>query len=98
MMNNNSGKINSSPFQVVWGAALLIMGVAVFFRVPEVMGRVEEIPSLVGAMWFIKFSFYCMGAILVAGGAKKLSTQYRAFQAAAKGYGQGDEKPPEQGE
>jgi len=85
-----------SLFQVIWGAALLIMGVAVFFRVPEVMARVEEIPALVGAMWFIKFSFYCMGAVLVAGGAKKLSAQHRAARADARPGRQEGKEPPEQ--
>jgi hypothetical protein len=67
--------IMASPgknFQLVWGIVLVLAGLGVFYRIPQVMPRVREITYFSGIMPFIYFCFYLMGAILVGGGIKKI--------------------------
>ena len=71
-----------SNFQVVWGIALVSMGVMVLFRIPQVMPRIEQIETFSSSIGFIKFCFYFMAVMLIAGGGKKL---YRQFTDQAKG-------------
>ena len=59
-------------FQLVWGIALVLAGLGVFYRIPQVMPRVREIAYFSGILPFIYFCFYLMGALLVGGGLKKL--------------------------
>ena len=65
-----------SNFQVVWGIALVLMGVMVFFRIPQVMPKIEQIETFSSSIGFIKFCFYFMAVMLVAGGGKKLYRQF----------------------
>ena len=58
--------------QLVWGIALVLAGIGVFFRIPYVMPKVEKIEQFAGVMFFIRLSFYLLGILLVSGGAKKI--------------------------
>jgi len=58
--------------QLVWGIALVLAGIGVFFRIPYVMPKVEMIEQFAGAAFFIRMSFYLLGIFLVSGGAKKI--------------------------
>ena len=64
-------------FQLVWGIVLIIAGLGVFYRIPQVMPRVRQITYFSGIMPFIYFCFYLMGVLLVGGGVKKLVDIYR---------------------
>ncbi len=59
-------------FQTVWGVALLLMGISVFFRVPYLMEQVGDIEYFVSILVFIRICFYLIGIILIGGGIKKL--------------------------
>jgi hypothetical protein len=69
-----SGKKNN--FQVVWGLALVMMGIMVFFRIPQVIPEIEQIGTFSSSIGFIKFCFYFMAVMLIAGGGKKLYRQF----------------------
>jgi hypothetical protein len=69
-----SGK--KSNFQVVWGLALVMMGIMVFFRIPQVIPEIEQIGTFSSSIGFIKFCFYFMAVMLIAGGGKKLYRQF----------------------
>lgn len=73
-------KESYSPGQMIWGIALAVMGALVFTRIPEVMPRVEQIESLAGMTLWVRFCFYLMGIILVAGGVQKIRRQYRLLR------------------
>jgi len=64
--------------QVIYGIALTLAGIGVFYRIPQVMPKIEQIKqqfsSVIG---FIRFSFYLMGALLVGGGLKKIIVNYK---------------------
>jgi hypothetical protein len=68
-----------AKLHLFWGAALLLMGVGVFFRIPQVMPRVREIAQLAPIGGFVQFCFYFMGALLVGGGARKIYLSTRAL-------------------
>lgn len=63
--------------QVIWAVALILAGLGVFYRIPQVMPGIEQIPTFAGATGFIRFCFYFMGVFLIGGGCKKLVHQYR---------------------
>lgn len=59
-------------FQIIWGGLLLIAGVGVFFRIPQVMPRLAEIGAFSSGMTFIRFCFYLIGCLLICGGIIKI--------------------------
>lgn len=63
---------NRNRVQLVWGIALVLAGIGVFFRIPYVMPKVEMIEQFAGVLFFIQASFYLLGILLVSGGAKKI--------------------------
>lgn len=72
-------KLNSSElFQLLWGCALLLMGIAFFFRIPEIMRGFAEQQHLLGA-WYVHLSLYFVSIMLIGGGGKKIySLRYGA--------------------
>ena len=66
-----------NPAQRIWAVALILAGLGVFYRIPQVMPSIEQIPRFAAASGFIRFCFYFMGLFLIGGGCKKLYHQYR---------------------
>jgi hypothetical protein len=71
-----------SKIQLIWGTALLIVGIGVFIRIPQVMPEIEKIKQFSSALFFIRFCFYLMGALLIGGGFKKI---FRHFSKGSPG-------------
>ena len=59
-------------FHLIWGILLLLAGVGVFFRIPQVMPQIKTIESFASIIGFIYFCFYLLGFLLILGGAKKI--------------------------
>ena len=57
---------------IIWGIALTLMGIAVFFRIPEVMPKIAAIKIFSSVLFFVKFCFYLLGVLLIWGGANKI--------------------------
>ncbi len=66
-----------SRLQLLWGVILLLTGVGLIFRIPQVMPRIGEIESFTGVLPFITFCFYFMAAVLIGGGVKKIIAHFR---------------------
>ena len=66
-MQKNSG-------QLIWGAALVLMGLGVFYRIPQVMPNVEKIDffSSPTSLMLVRISSYLLGFFLLFGGGKKI--------------------------
>ena len=64
--------MDKKKIQIIWGAVLLLAGLGVFYRIPQVMPKIAEIASFQGLLPFIKFSFYLLGVLLIFGGGKKI--------------------------
>jgi len=62
--------------QIVWGVVLVLAGIGVFFRIPQVMPEIQKIEQFSSAIFFIRFCFYLLGVLLIGGGAKKIYDNY----------------------
>ena len=67
----------SSFAQLIWGIALVIAGLGVFYRIPQVMPKILAIEQFSSAGWIIRSCFYLMGIILIGGGTKKIIQFYK---------------------
>ena len=68
---------NKAVFQLIWGVLLLLMGVLLFFQVPQVMERIVQIEYYASIKWIIRIIIYVIAVILIGGGAKKLFENYK---------------------
>jgi hypothetical protein len=66
-----------SPKQLTWGILLVAAGVGVFFRIPQVMPRLEQIQHFAAAPTLVRLCFYLMGILLIGGGSKKIIHYFR---------------------
>jgi hypothetical protein len=71
---------NKIHFQLIWGVLLLLAGVGVFFRIPQVMPQIKTIETFASIIGFIYFCFYLLGFLLVLGGAKKIYANFRKLK------------------
>jgi hypothetical protein len=71
---------NKIYYQLVWGALLLLMGIAFFFQIPQAILRIKSIESSSLEIGFIYFSLYLIDLGLVVGGLKKIYTHYRLWK------------------
>ncbi len=76
---------NKTTAQMIWGVALILAGMGVFYRIPQVMPKIENIEQFSSAIFFIRFCFYFMGILLIGGGSKKIYNYYHKLE--------GEEKP-----
>ncbi len=63
--------------QIIWAVALILAGLGVFYRIPQVMPAIEQIPMFATASVYIRFCFYFMGIFLIGGGCQKLYRRFR---------------------
>jgi len=68
---------NRAVVQMVWGVVLVLAGVGVFFRIPQVMPRIKQIEQFSSIIGFIYFCFYLLGILLIIGGSKKIYDRYQ---------------------
>jgi hypothetical protein len=66
--------------QMIWGMALVLAGIGVFFRIPQVLPEILKIEQFSSISGFIYFCFYFMAVILVGGGVKKIYHNYRELE------------------
>ncbi len=65
---------------LIWGVLLTIAGIGVFIRVSYVMPQIVKTSSFASdSSWFIRFSFYLIGIILIGGGIKKIFLNAKYF-------------------
>jgi len=67
---------NKTVLHIVWGIVLVLAGIGVFFRIPQVMPKIEQIEQFSSVIFFIRFCFYFLGVLLIGGGAKKIYDNY----------------------
>ena len=58
--------------QLFWGALLVLAGIGVFYRIPQVIPQLKEIPTFAAIIGFIYFCFYLIGVLLIVGGGRKI--------------------------
>ena len=75
----------NSTFQLIWGLLLLMAGIGVFFRIPQIMPEIKKIEHFGPYMVFIYFCFYLVGILLVVGGGKKVFNYLKTTKAESTG-------------
>jgi uncharacterized membrane protein HdeD (DUF308 family) len=71
---------NKIYFQLVWGALLVLMGIAFFFQIPQAMNRIKSIESSTLEIGFIYFCLYLIDLGLIVGGVKKIHANYKSLK------------------
>ena len=66
--------------QLVWGALLVLMGIAFFFQIPQAMERIISIESSTLEIGFVYFCLYLIDLGLLVGGVKKLYANFRLLK------------------
>lgn len=66
-----------SGLQLIWGLALLLAGVGLFIRIPQVMPQLVQLRVFAGATGIVRFCLYLVGVILVGGGLQKIIRYFR---------------------
>jgi cobalamin biosynthesis protein CobD/CbiB len=61
-----------NKLQLIWGVLLLLAGVGVFFRIPQVMPEIKKIEHFAAYIPFIYFCFFLIGILLIVGGGRKV--------------------------
>jgi hypothetical protein len=65
--------------QFIWGIALFLAGIGVFFRIPQVMPQIKANPQFADGIGFIYFCLYLLGILLIGGGIRKLTHTYKKY-------------------
>jgi len=68
---------NKIFIQIVWGIALVLAGIGVFYMIPQKMAQIEKIEQYSSALALIRFCFYLIGVLLIGGGSKKIYDNYK---------------------
>ncbi len=63
-----------NTLQLFWGALLVLAGIGVFFRIPQVMPEIKKIEQFTSHIYFIYFCFYLLAILLIAGGGRIVYT------------------------
>lgn len=63
-----------SKLQLTWGILLLLAGIGLFFRIPQLMPEIKKIEQFASYIYFIYFCFYLLAILLIFGGGKKVHT------------------------
>ena len=71
-------------FQIIYGTLLLLAGVGVFFRIPQVMPKIEQIETYASKAAYIRICFYFFGCLLIGGGIKKIHFNYKQLSGISK--------------
>ncbi|RTZ95804.1 MAG: hypothetical protein DSY90_12350 [Deltaproteobacteria bacterium] len=59
--------------QLIWGGILILAGLGVIYRIPEVIRKIQTIKQFSGnGIYFAYFSFCFIGLMLIGGGIKKI--------------------------
>ena len=61
-----------NKLQLIWGVLLILAGIGVFFRIPQLMPEIKKIKHFAAYIPFIYFCFFLIGVLLVAGGGRKV--------------------------
>ncbi len=70
-------KFGRSQLQLIWGAALVLAGIGVIFRIPQVIPRLKQIEQFAAGIGFVYFCAYFIALALIVGGGRKIYQYWR---------------------
>ena len=60
-----------------YGIVITLVGIAVFYRIPQVMPKIETIEFLSQKLFVVKACFYILGALLILAGSIRIFKNYK---------------------
>jgi cobalamin biosynthesis protein CobD/CbiB len=66
-----------NTLQLIWGVLLVLAGIGVFFRIPQLMPGIKKIEQFASYIYFIYFCFYLLAILLIAGGGRKIHNHFK---------------------
>jgi len=66
--------------QLVWGGALVLAGIGVFYRIPQVIPKIEKLEQFSSTLPFVYFCFYLLAVLLIGGGIKKIYQNFKKLK------------------
>ena len=69
--------MDKKKFQFYYGIVLLVVGLGVFYRIPQVMPQIETIEFFRQKLVVVKSCLYILGIMLVTVGAMRIFKNYK---------------------
>ncbi|MBU2627541.1 MAG: hypothetical protein KKE61_02900 [Proteobacteria bacterium] len=69
--------MNKKKFGFYYGILLFVVGLGVFYRIPQVMLQVETFEFFRQKLFIVKSSFYILGALLILAGGIRIHKNYK---------------------
>ena len=69
--------MDKKNFGFYYGIVLVAVGLAVFYRIPQVMLQVETIEFFNQKLFLVKASFYILGGLLILAGGIRIHRNYK---------------------
>lgn len=64
--------MDKKRFGLLYGLVLIFVGIALFFRAPQVLTEIASIEYFAAKLGVIRFCLYALGTFLVAAGALRI--------------------------
>lgn len=69
---------NRSTPQLIWGTALVLAGIGVFYRIPQVIpALLEQYDYFSTVKYFVYFVCYLLAVLLIIGGGRKIYAYFK---------------------
>ena len=69
--------MDKKNFGFYYGIILVAVGLAVFYRIPQVMLQVETIKFFSRKLFLVRTSFYILGGLLILAGGIRIYRNYK---------------------
>lgn len=69
--------MDKKKFHFYYGIVLLVVGFAVFFRIPQLTPQIESIEFFRQKIFVVKSCLYILGAMLVVSGVVRIYKNYK---------------------
>ncbi len=69
--------MDKKNFQFYYGLVITVVGFGVFYRIPQVIQRIEPIDFFSKKILVVKFCLYVLGAMLVIAGSMRIYKNFK---------------------
>jgi uncharacterized membrane protein YqgA involved in biofilm formation len=69
--------MNKKKFKFYYGIILVVVGLGVFYRIPQVILQVETIEFFRQKIFLVRSCFYILGGLLILAGGIRMYNNYK---------------------
>jgi hypothetical protein len=69
--------MDKKKFNFYYGIVITLVGIAVFYRIPQVMPKIEVIEFFAQKLFIVKACFYILGILLILFGSLRIYKNYK---------------------